>query len=316
MKKIIAFSSIGNIVEYYDFALYGYLSPIISANFFPTTQKNHSILLTLSVYAIGFLARPLGGIILGHLGDKIGRKFALSLSITLMGISCFGIATLPTYSQIGVIAPITLIILRFIQGLCMGGEYSGSIVYGLEQAPAEKKDVIGAITGISTIIGCFLAAIVTSFLFYLNNEESTWRLPFLIGSGIAFLGVYLRKNLPETPEFLKNKPDTTSTLPFKKIIRNHKITVLYCTILFAITGITAGISTTFANIYLKTHLNLSTQFAMMIIAINMLIYIVGGFISIKVLCLCKSFSLIYLYLFGLIIICLLGSLHLYFFSLY
>src|ERR1700722_11205305 len=194
---------LGNALEYYDFMLYGFFATILAPLFFPSENPSLSLIASMGSYGVGFLARPLGGIFFGHLGDRQGRKHTLSLSILLVTIPTLGIALLPTYAQIGIWAPLLLLLCRIFQGFCLGGETSGAMTYIIENAKPQEKDTASAWLVLScylgTLVGTGLGAVFTlSFM-----PEWGWRLTFVMGSLIALVGYYIRKKLKESPEFIE-----------------------------------------------------------------------------------------------------------------
>ncbi|WP_052046121.1 MFS transporter [Candidatus Paracaedibacter symbiosus] len=206
----------GNIIEWYDFMIYGYLSSIMGQIFFPSSSKIASLLLSLTLFAIGVIARPLGGIVIGHIGDKFSRKNSLMLSVYLMFGATALIGILPTYHQIGILAPIILFSLRIIQGLAMGGEYAGTMVFMIESAPDNKKGLYGSLAALSLVIGMFLGASMATLIQQLPQEKLLlwgWRIPFFVSVIGILYTLYMRKNLPDTPYFNfikeKNRPSLT-----------------------------------------------------------------------------------------------------------
>ena len=220
--KNVAAGVVGNILEWYDFAIYGYMVPVLSVLFFPSDNPVVSIIAAFSAFAAGFFARPLGGVIFGWIGDKRGRKVVLTISVTLMGLATVSIGFLPTYSQIGLAAPILLVLLRVLQGLSVGGEYTGSITFVLEHAPKEKRgwltSWISVGGGLGFLIGSGVGAILTASVSSAELNDWAWRLPFLSGGIIAILGFLMRRHLTE-PEHTSRISDEQS--PFVVAIRDH-----------------------------------------------------------------------------------------------
>ncbi len=196
-----------NILEWYDFAVYGYLAPIIADLFFPSDDPMVSLISTFGVFAAGFFMRPLGGFVFGHIGDKYGRKKALALSIFLMAIPTALIGLLPTYAQIGVWAAVLLTIFRLLQGLSVGGAYTTSVSFLVEHAPEDKRafygsfSIFGAIVGI--LLGSAVAAVVTGMLDNDSLYSWGWRAVFIIGIVLGIFGVFISKKVEETPTFKK-----------------------------------------------------------------------------------------------------------------
>src|SRR5262245_32613064 len=204
-KKTILAGAIGNVLEWYDFALYGYFAPVFASLFFPSNSPSVSLISAFGVFAIGFLARPLGAFIFGHWGDTLGRRNALAWSVLLMAVPTGAVGLLPTYEAIGVIAPMALILCRFLQGLSVGGEFTGSATFLVEHAAASQRGYIGSWAGFSAQIGALLGsgmgALIASSLADEALRQWGWRIPFLMGSVIAVAGWYLRTSVPESPAF-------------------------------------------------------------------------------------------------------------------
>jgi MFS transporter, MHS family, proline/betaine transporter len=198
-------ASIGNLLEWYDFGVYAYLATLIAAKFFPGNDPTASLLAAFAAYGVGFLARPLGGIFIGRLGDTQGRKAALVLTIFMMAFGTVGIGLLPSYQSIGIWAPILLVALRIVQGIAAGGEWGTSTAFIIEWSPPARRGFFGSFQQVSTaggsLLGSATAAILTSSLTSSAMLEWGWRVPFLLGAVLLIVGVYLRQNAEETPSF-------------------------------------------------------------------------------------------------------------------
>jgi MHS family proline/betaine transporter-like MFS transporter len=192
---IVVACSLGTILEWYDFSLYAYLVSVLSKVFFPNNDYLTSIMMAYSVFTIGFVVRPLGAILFGHLGDRVGRKKTLMISIILMASTTCLIGLLPTYNQVGLLAPILLISLRVVQGLAIGGEAIGAGSFVIESIGSEKRGLLTSLVWASSGIGILLSAVVVSTTTnILTNDELHvwgWRIPFLLGALTGFLGYYL-----------------------------------------------------------------------------------------------------------------------------
>jgi len=198
MKTILA-GLVGNIMEWYDFAIYGYFAATIGKQFFPSEDPAISLIASFGAFAAGFLARPLGGIVFGRIGDIVGRKRVLMLSVMAMAIPTTLIAFLPGYETIGILAPIFLVLLRIIQGLSVGGEYTSSIVFLVEQAPAKRRSFFavwgmwGAVLGI--LAGSAIGDVVATVLTEEQIADWGWRVPFLLGSLVAISCILVRRTI-------------------------------------------------------------------------------------------------------------------------
>lgn len=264
MKSLAAIlkSSLGNILEWYDFGLFTIFAPIFSRVFFPLKETNAALLATLSIFAIGFICRPVGAILFGYLGDTSGRARTLRLSILLIMIPTLLIGLIPSYDQIGIVAPIALVVIRMIQGLSIGGEYTGNIVYLAESAPKQNRGIVTAFASSGANIGILIATIVgiiTSTIFTTSQLETWgWRLAY-IASGIFCIFIYItRLQMPETKVFDKLKD--------KMLIADNPIKVVFQQNLFQLCR-TLGLvcmGTTFyyfAFIYIPIYLQQSTRFS-------------------------------------------------------
>ena len=205
MNSVVFASCLGTIIEWYDFLIYATAAALVfNKAFFPTFDPLAGTLAALGSYAVGFLARPLGGALFGHFGDRLGRKSMLVLTLFTMGISTFLIGLLPTYASIGVLAPILLIALRIVQGIGLGGEWGGASLIVLEHAPAEKRGFYASFVQIGFPIGLVLASLVFALLTKLPEADFMawgWRIPFLISIVLLALGTFVRSRVPETPVF-------------------------------------------------------------------------------------------------------------------
>ena len=216
-RRQLMAASIGNIFEYYDFTVYAFLAPIISRNFFPNENQVTSLLASFATFGVGFLARPVGGFIIGRIGDKEGRRTALLITIFGMAIGTVGIGLLPTYAQIGVLAPILLVITRLLQGLSAGGEWGSATSFIAESAPQGRRGYLGAIGQASisaaTLLGSLVAAGVNTAFTPDQMQDWAWRTPFLFGGLLLPIGFYMRRNIEETPVFESERNKTPQTPP-------------------------------------------------------------------------------------------------------
>lgn len=197
-RRVVVAGMIGNVLEWYDFAVYGYFAAVIGRHFFPSDDHAVSVIAAFGVFAVGFAARPLGAALFGHLGDRIGRRRVLLISILMMAGPTFLIGVLPTYATIGVAAPAALIVLRLLQGLSVGGELTGSVTYMVEAAPEAKRNLAGSWTLSGAVVGVLLGsavgAVITGTLSSEEVHEWGWRLPFLVGIVISICGILMRRH--------------------------------------------------------------------------------------------------------------------------
>ncbi len=224
--KVLISSGIGSLLEMYDFSLYAYFAPIIGALFFPVNNELVGLIATFGVFSIGYLMRPLGALIFGHLGDLFGRKKMLIISVLLMGIPTFLTGCLPTYSEIGILAPIFLLLVRILQGLSVGSEFAGATVFIGEHATNKNRGflcswvIFGIILGL--LLGSSSAAGVSSVLARETLLSWGWRVLFLLSMVITPIAYYIRKSLPETPVFLEmQKENLLEKTPLKVLFHHH-----------------------------------------------------------------------------------------------
>jgi len=219
--KIISAGIIGNVIEYYDFAIIGFMAVIMGQLFFPSNDPFISLLGSFGAFAAGMIMRPIGAIFFGHIGDKISRKYALFASLLMMALPTFLIGFLPTYAEIGIMAPIMLILLRMIQGFSVGGEYASSIVYLVESSPSGHQNLYGSFVSLGAKLGMAIGAGFCGFLVLHYGDsvmlEWAWRVPFLASIILAILGLYLRRQLEDN-----YKPQISKEIPIVEIIKNHR----------------------------------------------------------------------------------------------
>ena len=213
--KAVVAGTIGNVLEWFDFGIYGYFAPFIGRLFFPRSDPLASLFSAFTVLAVGALSRPLGAVVFGWIGDREGRRASLMATVLLMAGATFMIGILPTYAQIGVLAPASLIVARLLQGLSSGGEWGGSAAFMVEYAPENRRGFIGSFQQVSTGAGFFLGSLfglaVTSTMSPQTILDWGWRLPFLSGILLGTIGLYMRLQLEDTPKFkaLRQRGETS-----------------------------------------------------------------------------------------------------------
>lgn len=208
-RRAVTAAVIGNVLEWYDFGVYGFVAAIIGKNFFPGTDETTQLLQAFLTFGLGFLARPIGGIVIGRMGDTHGRKAALMLTIFLMACGTVLIGILPTYAAIGVAAPALLLLARLMQGFSTGGEWGGSTAFIVEWAPKDRRGLYGSYQQMSVVGGLLLgstfAALLNSLLTPAQMAEWGWRIPFLVGGILGPIGLYMRRTIEETPHYERVK---------------------------------------------------------------------------------------------------------------
>jgi MFS transporter, MHS family, proline/betaine transporter len=221
--RLMAAGAIGNLLEWYDFAVYGYFAASIGRAFFPEQDKVAQVLAAFGVFAVGFMMRPIGGALFGHVGDRLGRSTALTLSVTAMAVPTFLIGILPGYDVLGLAAPALLTLLRMLQGLSVGGEYTTSIIFLVERARPERRGVVGAVADLGAVSGILLGSATGAVLEWVMPagavEAWGWRIPFWIGLVVGVAGLVLRRGLGETSE--GDKPQRSARPPLVATFAHH-----------------------------------------------------------------------------------------------
>ncbi|CAL8899781.1 proline/betaine transporter [Kocuria varians] len=230
-RRVISASFIGNFVEWFDYAIYGYLAATIATVFFPDSDPQTALLATFALFAISFFVRPLGGFFWGHLGDKMGRRTALSLSILIMTGATFCMALIPGHTTIGIFAPILLLIVRIVQGFSAAGEYAGASAFLVEYAPANRRGIYAAVVPASTAAGLLFGSLFVAGLSALLTSEQMdtwgWRIPFLLAAPMGLIGRYVRTKLEDTPVFQElAQEDDVMQAPVRDMFRHHWATLL------------------------------------------------------------------------------------------
>lgn len=224
-------SLVGTVVEWYDFFIYSTAAALVFGHlFFPKASPTAGLMASFATFAVGYLARPLGGVIFGHFGDRIGRKKTLVITLSMMGGATFLIGMLPTYNSIGVWAPALLVVLRFIQGLGLGGEWGGAVLLAVEHAPPGKRGLNGSFPQVGAPIGLLLATGTYAVLGSLPDDQFVawgWRLPFLFSVVLIVVGLLIRTRIAETPSFERvQQEDEVARMPIVEVLRTQKKEVL------------------------------------------------------------------------------------------
>ncbi len=278
-KTVIFASSLGTIFEWYDFYLFGVMSAIIAANFFTALDPSTRDIFTLLAFAAGFAVRPFGAIVFGRLGDLVGRKYTFLVTILIMGLSTFLVAFLPTYKSWGIAAPITLIALRLLQGLALGGEYGGAATYVAEHAPHTRRGAYTAWIQTTATVGLMLALmVILGTRLYVGEKEFAdwgWRIPYALSGVLLIVSVWIRLKLSESPAFTRMKAEgKTSKAPLTESFGNWgnlKIVIL------ALLGATAGQAVVwytgqfYSLFFLQTFLKVDGPTANILIALSLII---------------------------------------------
>ena len=236
MRRIAVAAGFGNFMEWFDFAVYGFFAVTIGHVFFPSDNPTTELLSALAVFGVAFFMRPLGGVILGNVGDRVGRRAALAASVLLMGVSTTLVAALPTYESVGLLAPILLVVLRCAQGLSAGGEWAGSSSFLVEYAPRNRRglwgSVVTATAALGSLAGALVAIALTSWLTAGQMEAWGWRIPFLLAAPLALAGLYVRLKLEDTPVYRElQRERRVARAPVREALKTNRkpiVLIFFC----------------------------------------------------------------------------------------
>ncbi|MFC8779139.1 glycine betaine/L-proline transporter ProP [Streptomyces nigra] len=288
VKRAVKAASLGNAMEWFDFGIYSYLAVTLGHVFFPSGNDTVQLLSSFATFAVSFLVRPIGGMVFGPMGDKIGRKKVLAFTMILMAIGTFAIGLIPSYATIGFWAPVLLIFFRLVQGFSTGGEYGGASTFIAEYAPDKRRGFFGSFLELGTLAGYVAAAglvtILTSALGTSGMESWGWRVPFLVAGPIGLVGLYLRLKLDETPAFQKledesmhhaseaaSSVETTATGDLKKIFREYWPTLILCICLVGAYNITDYMLLSYMPTYLSDEMGYSETHGLLILIATMVV---------------------------------------------
>lgn len=275
-RQAVSAAVIGNVLEWYDFAVYGFLAAIIGKNFFPSGDEVSQLLAAFAVYGVGFLARPIGGIVIGRLGDTRGRKAALVLTIMLMAVGTVLIGVIPTYATIGIAGPLLVLAARLMQGFSAGGEWGGSTAFIVEWADEGERGFLGSFQQCSVagglLLGSGVAALITTLLDPAAMEAWGWRVPFLLGALLGPVGMYMRRNIDETPVYERAMRAPAATMagevaPFWLAARAFGFTILWTVAFY--------IFLNYMPVFIKTYAKVSSAAALWSNTIGLLVLVVA-----------------------------------------
>ncbi|MGC7093667.1 MFS transporter [Amycolatopsis lurida] len=270
IRKAVAGSAMGNCIEWYDFGVFGFMPAILGQVFFNASSTSEGALATFALLAVTFVIRPFGSVVLGPLGDKLGRQKVLALTVILMSGSTFVIGLLPSWETIGPAAAVLVILLRALQGFSAGGEYGGAATFIAEYAPDRKRGFLGSWLEFGTLVGFFLGAgTVTLATVLLGNEAMAdwgWRIPFLIAGPLGVVGLYLRNRLEDTPVFLEiEKAKQVSKSPLKELLSKHWKSILHLIGLVILLNVGDWMMFGYIETYLKDVLKLEGHAPLLIV---------------------------------------------------
>jgi MFS family permease len=277
--RVIMASSVGTMIEWYDFYIFGSLAAILGPKFYPAGNDTIALIAYLATFAVGFVVRPFGALFFGRIGDLVGRKYAFIVTLSIMGFSTFAIGLLPSFATAGWFAPITLLLIRVLQGLALGGEYGGAAVYVGEHVPDNKRGFYTSFIQITATLGLFVSLVVILITQNSMSKEAFsnygWRIPFLISIILVLISLYIRLKMKESPIFAQLKSaGMTSTQPLKDAFTkwaNLKV------VLISLFGATAGQGVVwytgqfYALFYMQTVLKVNVQTASEIVAVALLL---------------------------------------------
>lgn len=275
LRKVTTAAAIGNFVEWFDFAVYGFLATIIARHFFSPELQQAALLQTFAIFAVAFALRPLGGVIFGVLGDRLGRKHVLSLTVLLMAASTTVIGLLPTYASMGVMAPVLLTLTRCVQGFSAGGEYAGACAYVMEHSPNHRRAWYGSFVTVSTF-AAFAAAATLTYLLDASLTASQmdawgWRIPFLIAAPLGLIGIYLRLRMEETPAFRAVLSEIDNVhAPLSETLRQQAGNIVRLGAFIALTALSFYMFTTYFSTFLQLEVHLSRTSALLVSTIALL----------------------------------------------
>jgi len=282
LRRAATASFMGNFVEWFDYAAYGYLATVIALTFFPQTDTTTGLLATFAVFALSFIVRPIGGLVWGHFGDKYGRRSALSWSILIMTLSTFCIGILPTYNHIGLWAPALLLLIRLVQGFSASGEYAGASAFLAEYAPEGKRGFYTSIVPASTAAGLLFGAMFVAGMHALMTVENLhdwgWRLPFLLAAPFGLVGRYIRVHLQDSPKFLEMEQrleakECATHAPVRELLTVHRRAVMIGIGVTCLNAVAFYLLLSYMPTYLSTEMGMSESDSFIASTVSLATYI-------------------------------------------
>jgi MFS transporter, MHS family, proline/betaine transporter len=280
-RRSVLATAMGNAMEWYDFGVYSYLAVVLGQVFFPNSGGS-GLLYSLTAFAVAFLVRPFGGVLLGLLGDRVGRKRVLTLTILMMALATFSIGLIPSYDSIGVWAPLLLFAARLVQGLSAGGEYSGASTFISESSPDRRRGFLASFLEFGTVAGFVAAAgLVTALSAILGDDamvEWGWRVPFLLAGPLGLIGVWLRRHLPETPAFERTQTEErerSARSRFRDVVVQQRRTLVLAIGVILALDVTNYIVLSYLPNYLSGNLGYDTTHSLLLTVVTMLAMLVA-----------------------------------------
>ncbi|BCF86690.1 MFS transporter (plasmid) [Rhodococcus qingshengii] len=281
-RRVLLSSLAGTTLEWYEFFIYGTAAALVfNKVFFPSFDSLIGTLLSLTTFAVAFVARPVGAVVCGHFGDRLGRKKMLVITLIVMGVTTFAMGLLPGYATIGIAAPILLVVLRLIQGLSLGGEYSGAVLMSVEHAGENRRGLFGAIINAGAPIGLLMGNGIFLAISFLDDSafiQWGWRIPFISSALLVFVGMYMRLKVEESPEFarLQSQHEVHKT-PLLEVLRSHGKTVLAMSLSYIINGAMFYTAAVFSLTYGENHLGVDRSLMLTLVMI-VTTFSIGGII--------------------------------------
>ncbi|SAL62246.1 general substrate transporter [Caballeronia terrestris] len=281
LKRAVGAMAIGNAMEWFDFGVYSYIAVTLGKVFFPSSNPTAQLLATFGTFAAAFLVRPLGGMVFGPLGDRIGRKRVLAMTMIMMAIGTFCIGLIPSYATIGIFAPILLLVARLLQGFSTGGEYGGAATFIAEFSPDKKRGFMASFLEFGTLVGYVLGAGVVAVLTATLSQESLlswgWRIPFLVAGPLGLIGLYIRMKLEETPAFQReadkreSEAHATPQRQFRETLMQQWKPLLLCVGLVLIFNVTDYMALSYLPSYLSATLKFNETHGLFIVLVVMVL---------------------------------------------
>lgn len=308
-KKLLFLISLGSILEYYDYAVFIYLAPVIGQSLIPIKNELVNLILSFAIFAIGAFFRPIGGLIFAHIGDTSGRSRTFIYTILFMAIPTAAIAFIPNVSQIGVFATILLILFRVLQGMAIGGEVPGSIVFGYETSIRQYRALSSSVVVMGTNIGFLLASVLCMFLMSMKFSFDSWRVAFILGGIFGIISYFLRKKLIETSAFTAYKDSLSyEVVPIWLLLKNHQKSIWQLLAIGAFMAASLAVFTFYMPVYLSTFYHLPLARLLELNSYTIIIFIFGSLVAgVFHKYFGKNFLLIFILVFSIFVIWLFNA---------